>query len=36
VTTTHNADKLGPAKWIVNSLRPEEVRRVMPELKFLT
>jgi beta-phosphoglucomutase len=36
VTSTHNAEKLAPAKWIVNSLRPEEVQRTLPELKFLT
>lgn len=36
VTTTHNAEKLVPAEWVVKTLQPEVVMPVLPELKFLT
>jgi hypothetical protein len=35
VTSTHNADRLGAADWIVSSLRPEEVHKSVPKLKFM-
>lgn len=35
VTNTHGEDKLRDANWIVKSLDPAEVRKAIPELKFL-
>lgn len=35
VTSTHNADKLEAADWVVKTLDPREVSKAMPELKFL-
>src|SRR4029453_6306191 len=34
VTTSHSADKFGEANWVVGSLRPEEVQRVLPGLRI--
>lgn len=36
VTSTHPAEKLSDANWIVKSLRPDDVQAAIPELKFLT
>src|SRR5688572_3491289 len=34
VTTSYPAEKLGEADWVVQSLRPEEVRKKIPKLKI--
>ena len=34
VTTSYPAEKLGEADWVVQSLRPEEVRKRIPKLKI--
>lgn len=36
VTTSHSADKFGEANWVVGSLRPEEVQRVLPGLRIFS
>jgi beta-phosphoglucomutase len=35
VTNTHSADKFTDANWIVESLDPPQMRRAIPQLKFL-
>ena len=34
ITTSYPAEKLGEADWVVQSLRPEEVRKKIPKLKI--
>jgi beta-phosphoglucomutase len=36
ITTSHSAEQLSDADWVVRSLDPAELRRAIPELKFLT
>jgi beta-phosphoglucomutase len=35
ITNTYPAEKLSEANWVVKSLRPDEVKHAIPELKFL-
>jgi beta-phosphoglucomutase len=35
VTTTHSAEKFADANWVVHALQPSEIKRAIPDLKFM-